>query len=266
MAKGVTGLNLLYIHSTKDLNPKSADIEATFLIRELKKSNKLPFSEDKISNNFSPFFVSHTDLDAMYQALDAIPLVTKDIIKLVDTEGIYEPINLKRAVETLQEVPEPLKRSIAYIKEVYTWQESFVPKITQLLNKIASIKDEQEKKACEVELGQIFEKILRNNQAFRFNSSDIIDEGLFLRIRSLAENINKGYFFHISLEEHLRNSDFNMISKRISAKELEKVTDISKQISKVKDGIERAYESNLMMINLVVILYSYVRWLSSPNK
>lgn len=252
---------MLYIHTLKDLNPKSAEIESTPLIRELKRSNKLPLDEGKMNENLSIFFVSQTDLDAMTHALELIPTTIHDIVEISKTNKDAEPINLSRACAMLQEVSEPLKNNLDFSIQIFGWQTSFIPEITALLNRIPELRTQNEKIEYEMKISAIFEKMLRNNENFFFNSRGIVSEAELARLTHLSESMNEGFFFSVKLEEHLQKKGFNDISQRIPQEEINKVNAITQNVIEIKKGIERAYNNNMCMVNLAVILYSYIKWL-----
>lgn len=252
---------MIYIHTLKDLNPKSAEIESVPLVREIKKANSLPLSEEKMMAQFSVFFVLNTDLDAMSNAVELIPAAIDDITRLSKTEGDFELINLHRAYSGLKEILEPLKNSLAYSREIFGWQELFVREMTALLNGIRSLRTQDEKKEHDRKISSVFEKVLRNKDEFLFNFGDVVNEAQLERITALAKSMNEGFFFHVKLEEHLKKQGLNIILQRFSPEQIENVNAITQKIMVIKKGIERAYEANMRMVNLAVTLYSYIKWL-----
>lgn len=251
---------MIYIHNLDDLNPKSAEIETTYLLREIKLNESIPLTQEKLRNKFLLFFVSKTDLDAMSQALRLVPSVLDEIVELSKTEGFYEKINLQRAYLALQEIPDALKRNLDYANGIFEWQESFIEKITGVLNKTQSLKTKDEQAACEKELDAFFEKILCSKD-FIFNYKGLISEGQLTRINNLLESISNGFIFHITIGEYLKKENFNTIKNRIPKEELAKVDAIIRKLVDIKNGVERAYSHNMRMINLALVLYAYVRWL-----
>ncbi len=251
---------MIYIHTLKDLNLKSAKIESVDIIREIKRNNRLPLSEEKLRKHFSAFFVSKNDLDVMSQALELIPETIKEILELPKTKGDYEPINFKRACSGLQEIPAPLKSNLDYAKKIFDWQESFISHVTPLLNDIPSVKKQGAAKAYDEKIGSLFEVILRNKDDFIFNFRDIINEAQLTRMNDLAESMDKGFFFHVDLQEYLEKQDFSAIRKRVPRDELEKVDKITKEIKDIQKGVKAAYDHNMKVINLAVVLYAYINW------
>ena len=96
---------MLYTHQLKDLTPKSADIEAVHVIRELKTRTPLPLREADIREYFELFFVSESEKKIMAQALELIPAVIDEIYLLGSAnDHDFEPVNnedIKIAVEKL---------------------------------------------------------------------------------------------------------------------------------------------------------------------
>jgi len=252
---------MLYIHTLKDLNQKFADVESIPLIREINTNNTFPLSDEKVKNHFSTFFVSNTDIEVMNKSLELIPTTIQDIIDLSKTKEYYELINIKRACSLLQEIPESLEKNINYAKRILEWQELFISQITTVLNNVPLAKNESEKRFYNERLNSIFEKLLRNKVSFVFNFQDIINEAQLTHIKDLSEGMINGFLFHIKLEEHLKKHDFDTIKKRIPNEEIEKVNAIHKKIISIKGGVERAYDHNMRMVTLSVILYSYIKWL-----
>src|SRR3989338_2779881 len=104
---------MLYIHALQDLNPKSADIECTELMRELKKGIKIPLTEQEVLARVEHLFVSPTDIENIRNALEAIPQAVAQITAL-PSKGYaeYELVNLQRAVNALQDLPVGLAQSL----------------------------------------------------------------------------------------------------------------------------------------------------------
>jgi hypothetical protein len=257
---------MLYIHSLKDLNPKTVDIESVSLIREVKKLNTMPLSEEKLAKHLAEFLVSQTDMEEMSKSLNFIPEAINDIIELSKSDGKYELINLQRALSALQELSAPLDRNIDYAAKMKEWQELFMPELTSFLNQMLSLKTANEKKMYEDKLKGIFKKILRNDNDFVFNSKDIVNEGSVQRINSLAQSMKEGFFFHVKMEDYLKKSDFNTLKGKIPQEDLDKVNSINQNIIEIQKGIERAYNNNMRMLTLAVVLYAYIKWLKENIK
>jgi hypothetical protein len=67
------------------------------------------------------------------------------------------------------------------------------------------------------------------------------------------------------LEEELKKLDFEWVKGRIQKEHLEENEALLKNVTLIKKGIDAAYDMNMRMVNLAVILYSYVKWLNSGN-
>lgn len=254
---------MLYIHTLKDLSPKSLEIESTPLVREIKQNNKYPLSESGLKDHLLSFFVSATDLELMSKSLELIPRTVEEIDSLPPDEEIYEQISLKRARSVLQELPEALQKNIQYAQLIFEAQELLISQITFLLNKVPELRTTEEKVDYDQQMSIIFEMILRNGRDFRFNFIDIVHEGPLAQITNLVEGLSQNFFFHVQLEEYLKKQDFGAISQRISPAEIEKVNCISQQIVEIQKGVQRAHDLNMRMTNLAVVLYSYIKWLRS---
>lgn len=246
----------------KDLNPKSLEIESTSLVREIKSKHKLPLPEEKIKEEFIHYFPVENDLALMEKALELIPVTVSEINSLPVKDSSFEPVNLHRASSELNEIYENLKNSIEYLKKNSELKEYFLNEIVPILNKIPKVKDYDELLVYERKVCPIFENLLRNNNDFIFNYRDIINENHTLITRSLMERMDKGFFFHITMDEYLNKSDFKTeISKRIPSEDLNKVNEITKKIASIREGVEKAYSHNMSMISASVLLYSYLKWL-----
>lgn len=257
---------MLYIHKLNDLTLKSADIESTPLIRELKSTSRLPLSEDSIQTRVSKFFISSKDIELMLNTESIIPLAIDEITPLQENKELYELINLHRAIANLNEIPFAIKKNIEYANHILEFQSNLVQTITPLLNQIPSLKSSEDKKALDTKLSEIFEKILRNNETIKLTHEDIIYEAQLARINSLAKSMKEGFFFHFTIEEHMNKKSFEEINSRIPISELHKVEEINKKVLEIEKGVQAAYDHNMRMIELAIILYSYIKWLKSISK
>ena len=65
------------------------------------------------------------------------------------------------------------------------------------------------------------------------------------------------------IEIYIKKIDYKLvwetIKKRIPSADLQRGEKIGNMISDIKDGVDRAYENNMRMINLALIIYSYVK-------
>jgi hypothetical protein len=252
---------MIYIHTLKDLNPKSLEIEITPLVREIKRASPLPLVEEKMVENFSIYFVSKTDLDSMAYSLSLVAPAVESILELVNSGADLELINLHRAISVLNEMVEPLKKNIEYSTQLFDSQEALIKGMTPILNNLKSFRDIAQKKEADQAMSSVFELILRNDKNFTYNFLDIVNEGQLQRISNLVDAMNKGYFFHVKIEEYLKKEQAAEISKRFPQEVLDKVNSIATNIAEVKKGIERTYNSNFRMVNMAVVLFAYIKWL-----
>lgn len=253
---------MLYIHKLKDLNPKSADIESTQLIRELKSKTPMPISEAKFKELVLPFFITDTDRKHILVAIDLLTPTIEELQQLIArNDPLFEQISLTRTLNNLTEIPAPLIANLAYLERLNEWKEQFMHEFPMILNTIPKLRTQQEKVAFNQELNNVFEKILRNTE-FCFNFEDIINEAHTEHLHSINEAMNNGFMFHFTLEEEMKKLKFDAIRQRIPPLELAKIDNLSLSLMNIKDGIDRIYELNMKKVNLAVILYSYVKWVN----
>ena len=253
---------MLYTHTLQDFNIKNVDVESVQIVRELKRNMPYPFSEDKMRQNNEIFF-KEMDKEKILGTINLINETIEDIKALIQTNNlIYEQINLVRAITMLQEIPERLVKNVEYAEELYSWKGDYIKEITYVLNSIPKAKTTEEKIELDKKLTEIFQKVLRSNR-FEYNFSDIINEAQTARMNDLHESMKSGFFFHFTVDEHLRKLDFLIIKQRIPAKELDPVEKIMKNISEIKQNVDLVYNFNINMMQLAVYLYSYVKWVNS---
>jgi len=160
----------------------------------------------------------------------------------------------------LGEMYEPILNNIKYLNEIESLQNQMIGNFSMILNNMPSAKTIDEKTRLNNELNLIFSRILRGNQIM-FNSNGIINEGKFARINDLNKSLNEGFFFHFTVKEHLDKVDFSIIKARIKQSELMLAEEIARDIFEIKKGVQAAYDLNMKMVNLSVIIYSYVKML-----
>lgn len=256
-------INLLYIHKLADLNMKSAEVESFCIIRDLKQRHSFPIPQQEIYNYLSEYFISKDELDMMEDSLDVIEPTIKMINRLLEEKNpVYEAINLQRAVQILEKIPESLSKNLNYFNEIYPWQDELVKETTITLNIIPSIDTDESRFVHSEKINRLFEKLLRNNE-FCFNYRDLIHESHTHGMNLLNECIPKGYFFHLTLEEDVNKVSWNEIKKRIPQEKLSEVEEIQKMMVAIKKGVDKAYSLNMNMVNCSIILYSYIKWISS---
>ena len=252
---------MLYIHTLKDLNPKSAEIESVMITREIKDKNSYPLVESKVNDHFSVFFISQTDIENMQNALQLIPSTVELIEQLPQAQGWeFEIVNIERASAALKEMPEALQNNINYAQSILNNQIFFAPEVTMILNKLPTLKSQDDRQKYEQRIKALFAELLRTSD-FRFQFTDIVNEGQVERMNALVESMEKGFFFPVKLEEHLKKQDFTSISQRFPVEQIQKVHEITDNIKLIQKGVTRAYEHNMRMINQSVVLYSYIKWL-----
>lgn len=254
---------MIYIHNLKDLSAKTADIESVPIIRELRKSVVLPISEEKLHDSLREYFMLETDERVMVNALSLIEPTVERIKEIFEQrDPLYEPINLKRAVDMLIEICTPLENNIMYTRDVYAAKNNIIVELGNIFNNISKLKSQEELRLLNQKLNDVFKKVLRNEN-MELNVNGIVSEPQLERINALNRNIENGFLFHISIEEELSKKTFNIIKQRIPYKELERVERIMENIRNIKDGVEVAYRNNMRMVNLALLLYSYIKFLTS---
>ena len=251
---------MIYIHSLKDLNPKNADIESVQIIREIKKKKAIPLPESEFKRVFYDYFLSDGDKKIIKNAIGLITSLLNEIEEILKSHNnLYEPIDLERAIHILREIPTPLLNNLRFAEEIADLKDNILGEFALILNKLPLLRKKEEKMEYNQKLSISFEKILRNKELY-FNSEGIISEAELEHITSLGSSMVKGFFFHITLEEEIRKEKFSIISKRIPAQELAKVQKITQKILEIEKGVGKAYDNNLRMVNLAVMLYSYIKW------
>lgn len=254
---------MLYIHKLSDLSPQTADVESVYLIRELKQKTPYPFNQQLLGDYFSDFSLSTTDKDAIDVALQLIdPAIIEMQNMLMERDPIHEEVNIQRAIQILMEIPPALRNNQAYVSEIMAGQDQFPAQITALFNKIPQLRGQEEKVACNTQVNQVFQKVLRHNQ-FGFHYSDIIHEGQVAQLTGLDEGMSKGFFFHISLEDELKKIDYNTLKSKLPEEKVAEVERLRENIVLIRKGVERAYQANMRMVNTALVLYAYVKWLTN---
>jgi hypothetical protein len=253
---------MLYIHELRDLSQKTAEIESVPIVRSIKGNMHPTLSKEKMLSHFSGFCITYEDMEIISDSINLINPAINEIKAVMDkNDPLYEAINLQRAVNMLDEVYAPLVNNLNYANEIISCQEELIKEITEILDLLPGIKNMEEKMKINQKFNVIFQKILRNGE-FKFNYLDIINEGKFNRIKDLYDSLINGFFFHVTVKEHLEKQGFNAIKERIPDSELESSEQITGKVFDIKRGIQRAYECNHRMINLAVVLYSYIKVLA----
>ena len=250
---------MIYIHSPKDLNSKTIEVESVQIIRNVKGRLKVPVSQELLLDDFSSYLINKDDIDLIIKSSGMVmPAISKINELISGRNSVYELINLGRAVSMLGEMYEPILNNIKYLNEIESLQNQMIGNFSMILNNMPSAKTIDEKTRLNNELNLIFSRILRGNQIM-FNSNGIINEGKFARINDLNKSLNEGCFFHFTVKEHLDKVGFNGIKSRIPQSELNKVDDIARDVIEIKKGVDKAYECNMNMVKLTIHIYSYLK-------
>ena len=254
---------MLYIHQLNHLTPRMADLESVYMIRDLKEKMPFPLAEENLEESFCEFFVSTSELRAIEGAMGLIEPTVEQIKALLQKESpLHETINLQRTVQLLNTIPSALENNLSYLQQVQVWQSTSPAEMAALLNQIPKLRTMEEKVHVNQQVKNLFQFLLRNHE-FIFHAQDMIHEGPVAQVNGLTESMGKGFFFHVSLEEEYKKVDFGAIKRRIPAQELEGAEEVERSIKQIKKGLDAAYNANMRMVNLSVILYSYVKWLSN---
>ncbi|HLC62841.1 MAG TPA: hypothetical protein VJJ21_00815 [Candidatus Nanoarchaeia archaeon] len=254
---------MIYIHKLEQLVPGIADIESVPLIRDIKRETSFPFQEDLIKRKFSGFFIKEFDISLMQEALQHVqPAVDELQIILDKKDSEFEDVNILRTLKLIDEMPHALGNNIAYLQEILGWQEEFVKEITAIFNGIVQVKNHDELLDLNKRLNLIFFKLLRDNE-FTFKFNDLIHEAHVEHINDLKTILPQGFLFKITIEEEINKIDFNVIRRRISRGNLDNSDRVWSRILEIKKGVDKAYQINMKMVEWVVMLYSYVKFLKT---
>lgn len=254
---------MLYIHQLTHLSPRMADLESVYIVRELKEKMPFPLAGEKLEEAFCEFFISSSELQAIEGAISLVEPAIEQIKALLQKESpLYETINLQRSVQLLKAIPSALENNLNYLQQIQVWQSASSAEMAVLLNQIPKLRAMEEKVRVNQQVKNLFQFLLRNSE-FVFHARDMVHEGPVAQINGLAESMEKGFFFYVSLEEEHQKLDFAVIKKRLPSQELGEVAEIEHNIKQIKRGLDAAYNANMRMVNLSVILYSYVKWLSN---
>ncbi len=254
---------MLYIHKLNQFNQKAADLESVYLIRELKQKTPFPFNDTQIQELLAEFLVSDTDKTLIDQALPLIEPTLAIANKMVEEKNeLHESANCIRTTQILRELPIPIQNSLLYVYELHNWQNQFTKEITPLLNSLSKLRTAEQKIFANQKLKDMFKKILRGDE-FVFKYPDLVNEGEIAAVDGLIESLDKGFLFHYSLEEELKKISFTELKRRIPQTHLDEAEQIRQNLLQIKKGVDRAYQVNMRMVNLALIMYAYVKWLTS---
>ncbi len=250
----------IYIHELQRLEPKAAEIESVRLIREIKRVNSYPLTEQKLFTHLSKYFATQLDIDTMEYSLSKIEPALKEIAVFSPSDTLLEPINIKRSIGILREVEPSLNNNIVYAKEMLTLQQTMIKELAEAMNALHDSKSSKEMAACNDRFSPIFEKILRNDK-FALKHDDLIFEAHREHIDDLGRMIPNGYFFHILLEEEIKKTPFEQIRQRLPKSMVAQSERITSYVKEIQKGVDSAYYLNMRMINIALLLYAYVKWL-----
>jgi len=254
----------IYIHELQRLEPKAAEIESIRLIREIKRVNSYPVTEQKLFAHLSKYFATQLDIDAMAYSLTKIGPCLKEIAVFNPSDTLLEPINIKRSIGILREIEPALKRNLEYGQQMIALQQTMIKELADAMNKLHDSKNPAEMRACNDRFSPLFEKILRNDK-FSLKYDDIIFEAHREHIEDLGRMIPNGYFFHVLLEEEIKKLPFEEIKQRLPRSMVAQSDRIASYVGEVRKGVDAAYYLNMRMVNLALLLYAYVKWLC-PQK
>ncbi|MBS3124505.1 hypothetical protein J4437_07815 [Candidatus Woesearchaeota archaeon] len=254
---------MLYIHKLNQLHHKTADIESVYLIRELKQKTPYPLQTQLLHNYLSNFYIAPNDRQTILAAIEMQPKVMQKIEEIsARQDELYEATNLHRSLQLLRDLPLALLNNLQYMDNLAVWQQDLAHLASQTFNSIPRLSSSQEKAACNEKLNHIFQTILRQDE-FSFNPAGIVHEGPLADIQGLGESLQRGYLFHVTLEEELKKLSFEQIKLRIPTENLAEAKQLEQDVEIIKKGVECAYQSNMRTVNLALVLYSYVKWLMS---
>jgi hypothetical protein len=195
----------------------------------------------------------------MSKAFELLTPVIEEVLKIAKAKDpIYEPVNIKRALEMLKDVQAPLSKNIMYAEKMSRVKLRLIREFVGTINTIPDLKKQEDKIKYNAKLNSIFEEVLRNKEMF-FNSEELVDDGEVEKIRSLHESMTKGFLIHISLEEEIKKKTYDQIKARIPEEKLKQLDAITESLGHIEKGIQRAYDNNLRMIDLAVLMYSYIK-------
>ncbi len=257
---------MLYVHKLADLNPHSAEIESVSFIRNIRQGTTLPVEQRKIEQDVAGCLVSEDDIAAIEQSIRLIPLTIERLkAMLALSDPMHEPVNAHRTVQQLIRLCAALENNAIYGKELFSWQKELPAQIANAVNAIPNLRGREEMASANNALKGLFAKILRS-QELQFNYADMVNEAHQDIANSLSESMEKGYLFHVTLEEEIRKLDFSAIKSRIPKEKLAEAEEIRQMILEIKRGVEAAYSVNMRMVLLAVVLFSYIRWASYKNR
>src|SRR3989338_1961452 len=205
--------NMLFIHKLSDLSIRSAQSESIPLIRSFRKQLSFPVGD--LSPLFRECMISDNEISQMNSGLDSVGIMMEKARSLLrEKAGIHEPINLNRLIQSLELVPQLLEANIAFAKEMQEWRPQLLKEIEAIINTLPFLRTAEQKNAANEKISTIFSRLLRNPE-FKFNYAGLIHEGHVEMSTGLASGMEKGYIFHIALEEEIHKVPFSVIKQRM---------------------------------------------------
>lgn len=254
----------MYINKLTDFQVKSAEIESISLIRSLRVKFRFPVKAEDVDNYFAEFLVTDADKAVIETGLNTLPGTIQKVKALLQTEDpIYEKINLVRTLNLVEGFVEPLFNNLNYASEIAGWYPQFISETTAVVNAMPKLYRREDKIPHLQKIDSTFQKILRNDQLM-FNTQGVVYEKEVNEITGLLNGIEKGYFFHITLEEEIQKLNFSKIKARIAPEELQLADEIEANLRIIMKGIKAAYDMNMRMVNCALHLYAWVKWTMNP--
>ena len=250
---------MIYIHKLDQLSPKLADIEVVPIIREIKLKIKIPLAKEEIIHTFTPYFVQEQDISTLEHSLEVVTLALQELKKLYDEKNpLYEQVNIARAMKMIQEIPGPLQQNLLYAKFLSQNKNLVLDEIFTILTSLPHCTTFEEKTALNHKISVLLTSLLRSD-GFRFNCTDLVTEVHTSRIQDLSTMLADGLLFHIKIDEELNKVGFETIQLRIPKDRLLISERIRSQILEIKKGVDKAYKTNMLTIQFVLLLYSYIK-------
>lgn len=256
---------MIYIHKLGELGIKSAELETVALLREIKRKTQFPLTKEQLEQQLAESFVFVNEKEAIEAGISQVmPTADKISAVMARNNPLYEAINLQRGVSILQEMEKPLQKQLVYVLTLLSFQQTMLAELAILFNSLPKLRDKAEKERANEQLNDVFRIILRNED-MHFEYSEIIHEAQVSHIGGLVESMAKGFFFHYTLEEELKKVGFDTIRMRIPREALEEYEEIYRNVTVVKKSIDQAYAINMRMIGMALVLYTYVKMLTTKE-
>ncbi len=256
---------MLQIHQLRQLTPKAAELESIYIVRRLREKGSLPLTEQHMQEETAEFVISPTDLEAMEQAQSLLEPTIKTLQGLLQERNpFHEPANLQRAVQILKEASQPLQQNAAFLRQQMEFLSTAAPFMASILNSLATARTAGEKQVINENLNNLFSRLLRSSN-FTFRHDDLVHEAQLSHVVGLKESMEKGFLFHVSLEEELKKLPYAVIQRRLPQEKIVEAAWLAENISVISKGVEKGYDANMRLINIALIWYAHVKWIVSRN-